>query len=41
MVITWKKVASLGARIKREPTGKTMLIQCSTPNTRIQDPKMI
>ena len=29
------------ARIKREPVGKTMLIQCSTPNAKIQVPKMI
>ena len=28
------------ARIK-DPTGKTMLIQCSTPNAKIQVPKMI
>ena len=30
-----------GTRIKREPAGKTMLIQCSTPDARIQVPKMI
>ena len=29
------------ARIKREPAGKIMLIQCSTPDARIQVPKMI
>ena len=29
------------ARIKREPAGKTMLIQCSTSDARIQVPKMI
>ena len=29
------------ARIKREPVGKIMLIQCSTPDARIQVPKMI
>ena len=29
------------ARIKREPTGNTMLIQCSTLDARIQVPKMI
>ena len=30
-----------GARINREPVGKTMLIQCSTPNTKVEVPKMI
>ena len=29
------------AKIPREPSGKTMLIQCSTPDTKIQVPKMI
>ena len=30
-----------GAKINREPSGKTMLIQCSTPNAKVQAPKMI
>ena len=30
-----------GARINREPTGKTMLIQCSTADARTYAPKMI
>ena len=30
-----------GAKIHREPSGKTMLIQCSTPDAKIQVPKMI
>ena len=30
-----------GARINREPTGKNMLIQCSTPDDKVQVPKMI
>ena len=30
-----------GAKINREPFGKTMLIQCSTPNAKVQVPKMI
>ena len=30
-----------GARINREPAGKTMLIQCSTLDAKIQVPKMI
>ena len=30
-----------GARINREPAGKTMLIQCSTPDARVQVSKMI
>ena len=30
-----------GARINREPIGKTMLIQCSTPDAKVQVPKMI
>ena len=30
-----------GAKINREPSGKTMLIQCSTPNAKVQVPKMI
>ena len=30
-----------GARINREPAGKNMLIQCSTPNDKVQVPKMI
>ena len=29
------------AMIHREPSGKTMLIQCSTPDAKIQVPKMI
>ena len=29
------------ARIHREPSGKTMLIQCSTSDAKIQVPKMI
>ena len=29
------------ARINREPTGKNMLIQCSTPDDKVQVPKMI
>ena len=32
---------NLGARINREPSGKTMLIQCSTSDAKIQVPKMI
>ena len=32
---------NLGARINREPASKTMLIQCSTPNAKVQLPKMI
>ena len=32
---------NLGARINREPAGKTMLIQCSTPDAKVQVPKMI
>ena len=30
-----------GANINREPSSKTMLIQCSTPNAKVQVPKMI
>ena len=30
-----------GAKINREPTGKTMLIHCSTPDAEVQVPKMI
>ena len=30
-----------GAKINREPFGQTMLIQCSTPNAKVQVPKMI
>ena len=30
-----------GARINREPVGKTILIQCSTPDARVQVLKMI
>ena len=30
-----------GAINHREPSGKTMLIQCSTPDTKVQVPKMI
>ena len=30
-----------GAKINREPAGKTMLIQCSTPDAKVQVPKMI
>ena len=30
-----------GAKIHREPSGKTMLIQCSTPDSKVQVPKMI
>ena len=30
-----------GAKINREPSGKTMLIQCSTPDAKVQVPKMI
>ena len=30
-----------GAKINREPTGKTMLIHCSTPDAKVQVPKMI
>ena len=30
-----------GAKINREPFGKTMLIQCSTPDAKVQVPKMI
>ena len=29
------------AMIPREPSSKTILIQCSTPDARIQVPKMI
>ena len=29
------------AKIPREPSSKTMLIQCSTPDAKIQVPKMI
>ena len=29
------------ARINGEPAGKTMLIQCSTPDAKVQVPKMI
>ena len=29
------------AKINREPSGKTMLIQCLTPNAKVQVPKMI
>ena len=29
------------AKIPREPSGKTMLIQCSTPDAKVQVPKMI
>ena len=29
------------AKINREPSGKTMLIQCSTPDAKVQVPKMI
>ena len=32
---------NLCARTKRKPAGKTMLIRCSTPDARIQVPKMI
>ena len=32
---------NLGARINREPAGKTMLIQWSTPDAKVQVPKMI
>ena len=32
---------SPGAKINREPSGKTMLIQCSTLDAKIQVPKMI
>ena len=32
---------NLCAMISREPSGKTMLIQCSTPDAKIQVPKMI
>ena len=30
-----------GAKINRETSRKTMLIQCSTPNAKVQVPKMI
>ena len=30
-----------GAKINREPFGKTMLIQCSTLDAKVQVPKMI
>ena len=30
-----------GANINGEPSSKTMLIQCSTPNAKVQVPKMI
>ena len=30
-----------GAKINREPSSKTMLIQCSTPDAKVQVPKMI
>ena len=30
-----------GAKINREPASKTMLIQCSTPDAKVQVPKMI
>ena len=30
-----------GAINHREPSGKTMLIKCSTPNAKVQIPKMI
>ena len=30
-----------GAKINRETSGKTMLIQCSTPDAKVQVPKMI
>ena len=30
-----------GAINHREPSGKTMLIQCSTPDAKVQVPKMI
>ena len=30
-----------GVRINREPVGKTMLIKCSTPDAKVQVPKMI
>ena len=30
-----------GAKINREPSGKTMLIQCLTPDAKVQVPKMI
>ena len=30
-----------GAKINREPFGKTMLIQCSNPDAKVQVPKMI
>ena len=30
-----------GARINREPTSKNMLIQCATPDDKVQVPKMI
>ena len=32
---------NLGARINREPAGKTMLIQCSTADAKTHVPKMI
>ena len=32
---------NLSTRINREPSGKTMLIQCSTSDAKIQVPKMI
>ena len=32
---------NLCTKIPREPSGKTMLIQCSTPDAKIQVPKMI
>ena len=32
---------NLGAKINREPSSKTMLIQCSTPDAKVQVPKMI
>ena len=32
---------NLGAKINREQSGKTMLIQCSTSNAKVQVPKMI
>ena len=32
---------NLGARINREPTGKTILIQCSTADAKTHVPKMI
>ena len=32
---------NLGAKINREPSSKTMLIQCLIPNAKVQFPKMI